>query len=235
MIIPTLNEEQYLGRLLDFFGGYTDDRLVEVIIVDGNSCDCTFEIAQRWKEQDHLSCKTVRMDKSSRTAQLQFGANLASGDTLYFVHADTLPPCTFLDDVEDAINRGADLGSFRFSFESDRILLRINSWFTRFNTPCVRGGDQTLFVKQAVFHALRGFCSRHVIMEEYDFLKRAKESGYVFSLIQKDVRVSDRKYHENSYLRVNVANLVAMTSFRMGRDPKKIKETYHGMLRHPKA
>jgi hypothetical protein len=72
-------------------------------------------------------------------------------------------------------------------------------------------------------------------MEEYDFLKRAKTLGYAFGLIQKDVMVSARKYQDNSYLRVNVANLVAMTTFRFGRDPKKIRSTYHGMLNHPKG
>lgn len=148
VIIPTLNEQEYLGRLLDFLVQNNDPRLAEIIVVDGNSTDETYQIAREFGRKTSVPSQIVQMDKSSRTAQLQFGAKLAVGDLLYFVHADTLPPDTFLDDIEASINDGADLGSFRFRFESDRVVLKVNSWFTRFNTLSVRGGDQTVFVKK---------------------------------------------------------------------------------------
>ena len=162
-------------------------------------------------------------------------AKSAGGDILYFVHADSLPPMGYADDVASAISNGADLGSFRFKFKSDNRLLRFNSWCTRLNLLSVRGGDQTLFVKKEVFERLKGYCWKHCIMEEYDFMRRSKKEGFKFKLIQKDVEVSARKYDKNSWLRVNFANVVAMVMWRLGSSPSRIKNTYFTLLRHPKA
>ena len=165
---------------------------------------------------------------------MNLGASKAQGDVFYFVHADTLPPSSFLDDIEQQIRSGNDCGCYRFKFDSKKKMLSLNSWFTRFNTMGVRGGDQTLFFSREFFEKLGGFDDSFVIMEEYDLLRRVKKAEGRFVLIPKNVFVSDRKYDQNSYLRVNFANAVAMSMWKFGCQPQKIKSTYHRLIRHPK-
>jgi hypothetical protein len=72
-------------------------------------------------------------------------------------------------------------------------------------------------------------------MEEYDLIKRAKESGSKYKLIPKDVLVSARKYENNTYFKINLANLLAWVKFRLGVDHRKIKESYFRMINPPKS
>lgn len=181
-----------------------------------------------------MRVQVVLCDQRSRAHQMNQGAKVATGRILWFVHADTKPPSGFYKDILDATANGADLGGYRFKFDSNRILLRINSWFTRFNLLTFRGGDQTLFITRKAFDELNGFDEHFTIMEEYDLLQRASVR-HVFKLIPKSVIVSARKYDHNTYLQVNLANLKAMRMFKRGKDPEEIKQFYFNAIQHPKS
>jgi rSAM/selenodomain-associated transferase 2 len=227
IIIPTLNEESTIQQLIEFLWKNAPENEVEIIVADGQSSDRTVELAG-------YSGAIVRVcNQKSRAHQMNEGAKLAQGQTLWFVHADTIPPTSFIKDIQEAIEKGASLGSYRFQFDSNRIMLRINSWFTRFNLLTFRGGDQTLFITSSAFETLNGFDEDFSIMEEYDLLQRARNK-FDFCLIPKSVLVSARKYDQNSYMKVNLANLRAFRMFKRGEDPQKIKDFYFNAIEHPK-
>lgn len=228
IIIPTLNEENCIGNLLQSLEACKNEDVLEIIVVDAQSSDSTKEIAESHK------VKFISTEHRNRAKQMNIGANAALGDVLYFIHADAIPPSTFVEDIKQAIDECYDLGGYRFRFQTKKKILNINSWFTRFNKLTFRGGDQTLFLKRDAFEKLGSYCEDHVIMEEYDLLIKAKKAGYRFKLMPKETQVSDRKYDHNSYLRVNIANLVAFTMFRFGADTARIKEVYFSILHHPK-
>lgn len=112
-------------------------------------------------------------------------------------------------------------------------MLRINAFCTRFERTICRGGDQTLVVRRPLFEALGGYRERFVIMEDYDFIRRARQQAR-FKIIPDDVVVSARKYTHNSYLRVNLANLVVFTLYRLGVAPPTLRSLYHRLIRPPK-
>lgn len=226
-IIPTLNEAEHISRLLDRLQKYGGAQLLEIIIVDAGSEDETVKIAHS------KDVKVVRSPQKGRAFQMNYGAREAQGEILYFVHADTLPPKCFMQSIKKAIDEDYALGCFRYQFDSPRKLLRINAFFTRFPMLWCRGGDQSLFIKDEVFNALNGFREDYQIMEDFEFIIRARQA-YRFKIIPENMLVSARKYHENSYLRVQIANLVVFNMFRFGYSQEAMLKTYRKLLRQIK-
>jgi rSAM/selenodomain-associated transferase 2 len=175
IIIITLNEAEHIGRLLDRLQNFRNDNVVDILLVDGGSTDDTCQIAKDKK------VVVLQSPTCGRAKQMNYGAQQARGEILYFVHGDSLPPETYSNDVVAAVAEGFPIGCFRFLFDSERILLRINSYFTRFDKMWCRGGDQTLFVTRQLFEELKGFDETHLIMEEYDFIARARQK-YPFQI-----------------------------------------------------
>lgn len=226
VIVPTLNEEKNVHDVINRLQKYGDCYVLEIIIVDGGSTDNTAQVAE-------AAGAVVVTSPKGRALQMNAGAARAAGEVLYFVHADTQVAESFAKDIFQAIQEGYQAGGYRFRFDSDRWVLKINSYFTRFDSLFVRGGDQTLFVTRALFRSLGGFDERYVIMEEYDFLRRMwKSQRNLFKLIPKEVVVSARKYETNSWLSVQLANLVAVLLFKMGRSPQYIAHLYKKMLNY---
>ena len=224
IIIPTLNEEEKLPQLLDSLSKYTYT-YEEIIIVDAKSTDNTVEIAKSYSKVNVIEDHTA-----SRSEQMNTGVKVAKGDVFYFIHADVIPPSSFEEDIRKFIKKGFDLGCYRFQFNKRALPLKFNAWWTRFDFMFCRGGDQTLFVKRSVFEELGGFDPEYVIMEDFDFIKRARKK-FKFKIIPKDVIVSARKYDKNSYLKVNLVNLWSYWTFMLGGSPKRIKMNYKKWLK----
>ncbi|MBX2815830.1 MAG: TIGR04283 family arsenosugar biosynthesis glycosyltransferase [Saprospiraceae bacterium] len=220
VIIPTYNESKNLQRLIPHLrlGGNP-----QIIVSDGQSDDDTVIVCRQ------LQVQLVQCQKRGRAHQLNRGAAMATGDILYFVHADTLPPKSYQRDIIQSLTNGAELGCYRFKFDNRHPLLRINSFFTRFDRLWCRGGDQSLFLSRSTFAKLNGFSEHMIIMEEYEFIERAREK-YKFAILPKDIMVSARKYEENGYLRVQLANLKVFQMYKKKRAPEEILATYRKMI-----
>lgn len=227
IIIPTLNEATHIKRCISRLQESAVGNKVEIIVVDAESSDATASLATSAGASVYIS------DQKSRAYQMNFGASKAIGEIFYFVHADALPPLSCVQDILNAINEGYDIGRFRFKFDSEKFMLKINSWFTRFDKLWVSGGDETLFVKKEIFKKADGYDESFAIMEEYDFVQRVRKFAN-YKVIQKDVFVSARKYDCNSWMKVQKANFIAFKMFKKGIDARSIKIAYHKNLHHPK-
>lgn len=223
IIIPTVNEADHIGPLVCHLYENSDERLEEILVVDGGSTDTTIELACA------AGATVLKLPTKGRASQMNHGAAAAKGGILYFVHSDTLPPATYLDDIQQALQEDYPIGCFRFRFNSNSLLLKINSYFTRFDRLWCRGGDQTLFVKKTLFEQLNGYRNDYLIMEEYDFIIRARKA-HSFKIIPRDVLVSARKYEDNTYLRVQLANLIIFNMFRLGYAQDRMVRTYKWLL-----
>jgi len=224
VIIPVYNEEDFICSLLDHLIA-TKFQDTEVIVADGGSNDGTINCCKKYSEVSVMHCKA-----KGRASQMIEAVKIAKGDFFYFIHADSLPPKSWEVDIRNCSLKNCQLGGYRFKFASDHPLLRFNSWMTRINISSFRGGDQSFFVSNTCYQLVGGF-SDIEIMEEYDFFRRARRKGFKYTLIQKDTKVSARKYEKNTYLRVNFENFLAMMKFKMGVDYRKIKERYSRKIR----
>jgi rSAM/selenodomain-associated transferase 2 len=227
IIIPTYNEEDNIVGLVRHLQKYGGPRLAEIIVADGGSTDLTVQTAQQ------LGITVIVSSGKGRAIQMNLGAQHATGDILYFVHADSLPPISFVDDIAAALYTGHEVGCFRFRFQSDKFMLKINSYFTRFDRIMCRGGDQTLYMTRDLFLKLGGYRGSFVIMEDYDLIARSKKIAE-FRIIPKDVLVSARKYDDNGYVKVNLANFTVFMLYFLGFPQPFLLRVYKKMILHPK-
>ena len=225
IIIPTLNEADNIGKLIDYLFKNSNDTLAEILVIDAQSSDNTEGVARK------AGAKVVSTTERGRAIQMNYGASLAQGDILYFIHADCFPPKTYLIDIQQIVKEGFELGCYRYKFDNDCFMLKINAFFTRFEPLWCRGGDETLFIKKTVFDSLGGFDEKYIIMEEYDFIRRAK-ALYSMKIIPKYATVSARKYETNSWWQVQIANLTAFRMYKKGIEPREIAVTYKQMLNY---
>ena len=223
VIIPTLNESQYLVQRIEFIKNFGGEAVIEIIVVDGQSSDETRTVAAG------AGAEVLTSPISSRAAQMNYGARLAKGEVLYFVHADVQLIPSFVQDIQEVLKAGYVAGCYRYRFDVDKMMLKVMAFFTRFDGIMCRGGDQTLYVKKEAFEALKGFDEYYTIMEDYDFIIRLKKN-HKFKVIQKEVVVSARKYEMNSWFRVQSANLIIFIMFFLKRPPDQMKKMYKKLI-----
>jgi rSAM/selenodomain-associated transferase 2 len=224
VIIPTLNESANITGLLDFLTCESKGIVKELIVVDAGSTDETVKLAK-----SH-GVVVLETQIKNRAVQMNLGADLSTADVLYFIHADVKLLPDFAQDINNACKSGFQAGCFSYSFDSKKALLRLNAYFTKFNGVFCGGGDQTLFIDRKVFKQLNGFNEHFCIMEDFEFTRRIKKK-YSFKLIQKRIVVSARKYDNNSWLRVQMANILVFTMFFLKFHPCKMKLTYNYLLK----
>lgn len=187
IIIPTFNEANKIGKLTAYLKSHFEQGQAEIIVVDGGSSDNTVELAQK------NGAVTVISPQKGRAKQMNYGAKKAREEWLYFLHADTTPPSTFITDIRNAVDSGYDCGCFRLRFDSNHPVLKFYSWFTRFDIDFFRFGDQSLFVKKTLFEQINGFDEALMVMEDQEIISRLKSHAQ-FTIIKNPVTTSARKY-----------------------------------------
>lgn len=227
IIIPTFNEAQNIEGLIRHLQSAPAAIPYEIIVSDGGSTDDTLALAQ--KAGAHALLSPVK----GRAGQMNHAVEHATGEVLYFVHADSRPPASFAEDISVALARGYNCGSYRFKFDQNCGMLRINSFCTRFNYLFLRGGDQSIWVTRELWEETGPYKESMRIMEDYDFLARLWKAGR-FCLTPKSTIVSARKYEGNTWLRVQLANLKVVRMYRKGASQEAMLDAYKKALEYRK-
>ncbi|MGB3152672.1 MAG: glycosyltransferase [Maribacter sp.] len=227
IIIPAHKEKHNLAcRITELLSLEHSNKVEVLVALSPNSPDDFGR--EKCPNVTYISCT-----KKGRAVQMNQASVLAKGDILVFLHADVKPPKTFLSDIDNAILQGQDAGFFSYKFDKDSLLLRLNASFTGKDGVFTGGGDQCLFIKKSVFEKLGRFNEEQVLMEDFEFFKRMKKNKVPYTIVKSDLVVSARKYESNSYVRVNLSNLLLVMLFNMGCSSKKLKSLHDKLLRTP--
>ena len=219
IIIPTLNESDNIVATLDRLKPF---RMAghEVIVVDGGSTDETVKLA------------TTRADKiitsvPGRAQQMNNGAKQASGNVLWFLHADTLAPDNATQLILDTLeNKKNQWGRFDIRLSGKHLLLRIVERLMnlRSRTSGIATGDQGIFVRREVFEAVGGF--RQIpLMEDLEISKRLKRLSYPICLDEKLI-TSSRRWEKNGVLRTILLMWRLRLAYTFGVSPEKLARNY---------
>ncbi len=218
IIIPVLNEEKCIGRLLSYLQELRAPQLQEILVIDGDSSDSTLKIAENMGV-------TVLKSTKGRAKQMNIGAQHASGNILYFLHVDTIPPHNFDLNISNAVDHGNLAGCFRMKFDSDHWFLSLFASFTRINLKICRGGDQSLFVTKTLFQKLDGYNEDYLIYEDSEFIGRLYKSSK-FKVLSQSVVTSARKYRSNGMFKLQYHFGVIYLKNFLGAGPEELYEYY---------
>jgi rSAM/selenodomain-associated transferase 2 len=228
IIIPVLNEAQGIGAQLTYVLNLPNLRdHAEIIVVDGGSSDETRSIAGQY------SVKIIE-SSAGRSRQMNVGARAAHTKHLFFLHADSMPPVTFVQDVLDLIQLETVGGCYRLAFDDRHPVLRLYAWVTRFDVQAFRFGDQGLYVPAEVFESIGGFNESYLVMEDNDIVKRLRkywqeEIGrplHDFTILPDEIITSARRYHENGILRLQVIFTAIYVLHNAGIPQEELKRFY---------
>lgn len=189
MIVPTLNEESHIVETLIALRKLKGDP--EIIVVDGGSTDHTVALAQ---EQN----VSVLCAERGRGRQMHAGALRATGDVLWFVHADTIPPANATSEIVTALrDKQVVGGNFGLVFDGEsraaRQLTAIYP-FLRLLNLCY--GDSGVFVRRELYERIGGFRPL-ALFEDLDLLRRLRRTGKFVHLPCRIVTSSRRFEHRN--------------------------------------
>lgn len=191
IIIPILNEEENIGKLLGhLIENSSKENISEIIVVDGGSIDDSVSIVKQFEQVTFLK------SEKGRAKQMNVGAKNAKGNILYFLHADSFPTKHFDQLIIDEVKIGNLAGCFKMKFDSNHWWLKLASWLTQYRWRACRGGDQSQFITKNLFKSIGGFDERFTVYEDNDLINKLYELNQ-FVVIQHWITTSARRYETN--------------------------------------
>ena len=192
IIIPILNEANSIVSLLQhLFDNSSSTNISEIIVVDGGSQDQSFKLVS---EFSLLNNKVILISSErGRAKQMNLGDQKASGNILYFLHADSFPPNNFDQLIINEVENGNLAGCFKMKFNHQHWWLRLASWLTKFQWRACRGGDQSQYITKELFDEIGGFDKNFMIYEDIILINELYKRDQ-FKVIQKWIVTSARLY-----------------------------------------
>ncbi len=199
IIIPSYNEEKYIGRLLKSIISQ-DLNDFEIIVADADSTDNTRKICR------HYGCKVV---KGGRPAQgRNNGVKNSSGDILIFIDADVvLPSRSLKNDINEFMDRKLDIAGINLYPLSDKLFdIYTHFFYNSFQKisshfdPLLSGA--LIIVKREVFYKVGGFNETIYIAEDHAFARISKKVGYRFGILKGYVFIDVRRFNYEGRVRI---------------------------------
>ncbi|MFZ2199685.1 MAG: glycosyltransferase [Microgenomates group bacterium] len=213
IIIPALNEEKYLPKLLDDLVAQTFQDF-EVIVVDGQSIDQTLAKIKPFAKK-LLSLKILTSPKRHVCTQRNLGAKSAKSEILIFCDADNRLPPYFLQGLKYRWeSTKSDILSFWLKPDlstpkNDAIATAINTFLELQNNLKPTYLLESMFsIRQSCFRKIGGFNETIDYAEGKSLVQSASALGYKSTIYRDPVYTfSFRRFRKYGVL--NLAGRVA--------------------------
>lgn len=230
VIVPALNEAACITSVLQALSPLRR-RGHEVIVVDGGSSDGTPMLAAPLADR-------VLHAPRGRALQMNAGAHAATGDVLWFLHADTLPPSDADEAILAALAQGnRSWGHFDVRLSGAGILLRMVATLMnrRSRLVGIATGDQGLFVRREGFERAGGF-PEIPLMEDIALSRMLKRVSRPVRVAQELV-TSSRRWEQRGIWRTILLMWRLRLAYFLGADPHKLAGQYgaSSAMRFPDA
>ena len=187
-------------------------------MVDGGSTDATAALAAP-------DCDKLISSARGRARQMNAGAAAATGEIIFFLHADTLIPFD-LENALSGIKGGYAWGCFSVSLSGAHPLLRLIGFFINLRSRWtgIISGDQTMFVRGTLFNQAGGFPDIP-LMEDIALSRSLKKLSAPVCLKQQ-VITSSRRWEKHGILRTVLKMWSLRFRYALGADPAILAGKY---------
>ncbi len=222
VVIPVLGDAATLGRLLLQLRSQCPAP-AEILVVDGGESQQCRELCER-------AAVGYSVTRPGRGHQLHHGAARATGDVLWFLHADAVIATDATAAIHAAVRAGAVGGYFRFRFGGPpawqkSLLATLINLRARVGVPY---GDQGLFATRRAYAAAGGFPD-WPLFEEVPLVKRLRRAGR-FAPLPTAITVSPRRWERDGWLRRTLENRALALAYMAGASPWRLAQRYRGSL-----
>lgn len=218
VIIPALNEGEVIAGLLKTLQPLRGMGC-ELILVDGGSTDQTAERAASL-----VDCLVV--SPPGRAVQMNRGVEVAKGEWLWFVHADTTLVERPGDYLAAILDSQVDWGRCDIRIDGPQLIFRViermMNWRSRLSG--IATGDQGLFVRREVFNEVGGF-SAIPLMEDIELCRhlRARQRPHALAL---HLQTSARRWQRQGVWRTVLLMWRLRLAYFLGVDPERLAREY---------
>lgn len=211
LIIPTLNEAKVISKTLAGLDNDIKTKYnVEVIISDGGSTDGTQELVRklgvRLVEADESKVQNIAVGRNA-------GAELANGQVLIFLDADTYPESwskLFEGAIKIVDNKKLVAGTVSVEISPEERKFKDIIWQNLFNLVffCENaigigmGRGNCQIVRTDAFRRIGGYNINLAAAEDYDLYRRLTKIGKIKILWHVVVYESPRRFRKYGYLKV---------------------------------
>lgn len=219
VIIPVLNEQAGINKTVDGLFDRSCPGIMEVIVVDGDPEGSTIGRIRNSKVVKIISAP-------GRGVQMNRGADNASGETLVFLHCDTVLPENAFHLIQEAL-QDAKAGAFDLSIDGNSFAYRIieKTASLRSRLTKIPYGDQAIFIRSSFFFKL-GQYREIPIMEDVNLMQRIKKAGECIRFIDQPVVTSGRRWQKEGLFRCTLRNWLLVILYLGGINPERLARFY---------
>ncbi|MGK7918564.1 MAG: TIGR04283 family arsenosugar biosynthesis glycosyltransferase [Trichodesmium sp.] len=234
IIIPTLNEEESLPYTLKNIS-LLNPPPKEILVVDSYSQDNTVSIALS------SGVPVIFSPQRGRSRQMNLGAQIATGEIICFIHADTQVPNDLISIISQTLaNQNIACGGFisiMNNSQTTRWSISLHNYLKTFYAPLIfrphlffKGlrilfGDQVIFCRRQDFWKVGGFDINQPIMEDADLCLKLVKLGRIY-LVNRFVYTSDRRAAKWGVFQANLIYLFIGFLWGFGVSPNFLKRFY---------
>ena len=218
IVIPVLNEAALIGPFLRHLKALGP--VVELIVVDGGSTDGTLELAQALADR-------LLSAPRGRAAQMNAGAQIATGEVLWFLHADLHVPANAIEEIQAALRDDRVAGGcFRLRYPRREWIYRISDSLGNLGVDLFGFalGDHGIFCRRSAFVRVGGY-PIVPILEDAELYRRLRAVGRM-EQVREEIVSDPRTFERGGRYRTTAVYFLILALYVAGVPISRLNKIY---------